>query len=396
MERFMRPRAASSRPPESEGPPGECVDLESDGAPAAKRARVDLAANARPAAEQVDGGACGGDPLTLVSWNVNGLVARLRNEWSRIHAFLEEEKPDLVCLQEVRMVAAGPRGCKRGDGQKRRRGEASRETKQAKEEWQLVEDTLLKAMRKHYTVYWSLADWKYAGTAMLVRRPLKPSRVRYTLPALVAGGHSAHVDKADSTVHPDGRIILASFETFDVLATYAPNNGNDLASFARRAAWDEALRQDLSGRSRPIIWMGDLNCAAEPVDVSHPEWFLQQCYQGDPEDMRGQPGFTPGERQRFLTFMKETRMVDAYRMLHPASISPPAGGPHYTWRGSPPVHQPVARYHGKGMRIDYHLVSEDLVPRVQDSAILGHGEGRVGFMGSDHCPVRLELSPGES
>ena len=43
-----------------------------------------------------------------------------------------------------------------------------------------------------------------------------------------------------------------------------------------------------------MIWMGDLNVAAERVDVTHPDWFLQQCYQGEPLDMRGQPGFTEG------------------------------------------------------------------------------------------------------
>lgn len=336
-----------------------------------------------------------GDPRKLISWNVNGLVPQLRNGWSEIRDFLERERPDLLCLQEVRLPAAGPGGCKRGDGQRRRRGEAKRDSQQEKDDWDLIEKTLLAFVKQDYVVHWSFADWKYAGTALLVRRPLRPARVSFTLPSLVAGGHPGHRDAADPSWHPDGRIIYAEFSTFDVLATYAPNNGNDVAAFARRAAWDKALLTDLGARKRPLIWMGDLNCAAEAVDVTHPEWFLQQCYQGDPPDMRGQPGFTPGERCRFRELLEATRLVDVYRRLHPASEPPLADGPHYTWRGHPPVHQYVAKYHGKGMRIDYALVAEELLPRAEEASILGRGADRIGFMGSDHCPICLVLRKAE-
>jgi len=117
----------------------------------------------------------------------------------------------------------------------------------------------------------------------------------------------------------------------------------------------------------------------------------QQCHQGDPPEMRGQPGFTLGERKRFSHLLGTARLVDSYRRLHPATESPPAEGPHYTWRGSPPVNMPVARYHGKGMRIDYGLIAEELLPRLSESSILGHGAERRGFLGSDHCPIRLVL-----
>lgn len=332
-----------------------------------------------------------GDPRILVSWNVNGLGTQLRDEWSTIRAFLERERPDVLFLQEVRLSAAGPRGSKRGDGQKRKRCTAKRETKQEVETWQLVEKTLLKSTREDYVVYWSLADWKYSGTALLVRRALQPSVVTYTLPALAATGHAGHLDPADPRWHPDGRLIFASFKTFDLLATYAPNNGTDEASFARRAAWDEALRVELTRRRRPLLWIGDLNCALDEVDVSHPEWFAQQMVESVDPDMRGQPGFTLGERRRFRQLLEEGRLVDAYRRLHPVEGVPPAGGPHFTWRGSPPARQFAAKYHGKAMRIDYTLVSEELMPRVEEASILGHGADRHGFMGSDHAPIRLTL-----
>jgi len=181
-----------------------------------------------------------------------------------------------------------------------------------------------------------------------------------------------------------------------LLATYAPNNGNTENSFERRATWDEALRQELRARAKPIVWIGDINIAPAWPDVSHPDWFLRQCYQGDPEDMRGQPGFTPGERARFRTLLEDCKLVDSYRHLHPATEPPPAGGPYYTWRGHPPVHQPVAKYHGKGMRIDLCLLHESLLPRLEDSAILGHSEGRIGFMGSDHCPIRATIAAAQA
>jgi len=333
----------------------------------------------------------GGDPHRIISWNVNGLAVQLKNEWSVVRAFLEREQPDVFCLQEVRLAAAGPLGCKRGDGKRRRRGEAKQETKQEREEWQLIERTLLAAMQADYTVHWSLADWKYAGTAMFIRRPLRPSHVSYTLPSLAGCHDTAHQDPANPQWHPEGRIILAAFETFDLLATYAPNNGTDHSSFARRAAWDRALHTELSARSRPLVWIGDVNCTAEEVDVSHPEWFLRQGFQEQPEDMRGQPGFTLGERRRFRELLDASRLIDAYRWLHPASASPPSEGPHYTWRGHPPINQPVAKYHGKGMRIDCSLVAQELIPRVEEAGILGHGSDRLGFMGSDHSPIRLVL-----
>jgi len=377
MDRFIR------RTPVSTGA------LSAPDPPDAKRARLEGHANGGAPSDALEAGR--GDPVTVLSWNVNSLPLQLRNNWAHIRDFVERERADVICLQEVRMPAAGPRGCKRGDGQRRRRHEAKRDTPQEREDWSLVERTLLATFGRDYAVYWALADWKYAGTAMLVRRPLRPSCVTYQLPALAAAG-SVHSDPADAAVHPDGRVILAAFETFDLLATYAPNNGNDAAAFARRAAWDQALLTELTARRRPLVWTGDVNCAAAPADVSHPEWFLQQCFQGEPEEMRGQPGFTPGERKRFEEILRSARLIDAHRKLHPADSPPPAAGPHYTWRGHPPVHQAMAKYHGKGMRIDYALVAEELLPRLATCDILGHGADRVGFMGSDHSPIRLTLS----
>ena len=71
--------------------------------------------------------------------------------------------------------------------------------------------------------------------------------------------------------------------------------------------------------------------------------------------------------------------------------APARGDALFTWRGTQAVQQSVARYEGKAQRLDYHLVSEELMPRVERCEILGHGVERAGFLGSDHCPVLLVL-----
>ncbi|CAJ1411481.1 unnamed protein product [Effrenium voratum] len=331
------------------------------------------------------------DPAKVISWNVNGLAVQLRNNWSLIKDFLEREQPDVLCLQEVRLPAQGPKGCKRNDGQKRRRSEVRCDTAQEKAEWELVQKTLVSACAADYKFHWSLADWKYSGTLLLIRRHLDTDEPDFTCPPLAK--YPNHKDPADPRWHPEGRVIRVRFASFDLLATYSPNNGNDPDAFARRSAWDDAMKEFVAQRERPLIWIGDLNVAAQLVDVSHPDWFLQQCYQGEPANMRGQPGFTEGERRRFQEILAAGQLVDAYRHLTPAEDVPPAHGPHFTWRGHPPVHQAVAKYHGKGMRIDYALISQELLPRLGSCDILGSGAERCGFLGSDHCPIRLCLKP---
>merc|ERR1712008_426531 len=99
-----------------------------------------------------------------------------------------------------------------------------------------------------------------------------------------------------------------------------------------------------------------------------------------------------GERELFRQILSKAKLVDTYRFLHPTESPPPAESPSYTWRGHPPVHGSFARYHGRGMRIDHALVSETLMSRVEASEILGHGSERVGFLGSDHAPIKLVVS----
>mmetsp|Transcript_21237 Transcript_21237/g.47422 ORF Transcript_21237/g.47422 Transcript_21237/m.47422 type:complete len:293 (-) Transcript_21237:37-915(-) len=133
------------------------------------------------------------------------------------------------------------------------------------------------------------------------------------------------------------------------------------------------------------------------------------------KDDMGIPGFTPNERRRFENILSEANLVDIWRHLHPAGVASdilPYLGRHggtaernpwdranYTWRGTTGRNQAVARYQGKGQRIDYFLISRSAVGdgdgdggRVVSCDILGYGERREGyFCGSDHCPIVLVM-----
>eukprot|EP00913_Durusdinium_trenchii_P029075 g27262.t1 len=86
---------------------------------------------------------------------------------------LDDPEKDVLCLQEVRLPAAGPKGCKRGDGQKRRRSEVKGDSAQEKADWDVVQKTLIATFGAQYAFHWSLADWKYSGTLVMIRRSLR-------------------------------------------------------------------------------------------------------------------------------------------------------------------------------------------------------------------------------
>ena len=242
-----------------------------------------------------------------------------------------------------------------------------------------------------YRAYWTLAEKKYAGCALLVKRSCVQPALRFNLDEEGQGTPPEQHDK-------EGRVILASFGTFDFLGTYVPNQGGTEESFARRRGWDAKVRRLLASRAagtpRPLVWGGDLNVAAGWEDVGpDPEWFRSKNGQGARcAEERGQPGFTQAEQERFADLMQAGGLLDAHRLLHPT----PDWQRDATWRGTPgaPPNPPeYGRYYGKGMRIDYVLLQAQLRARLVRTEVLGHGFERRGFLGSDHCPLLLELAP---
>ena len=173
---------------------------------------------------------------------------------------------------------------------------------------------------------------------------------------------------------------------FDICIAQGPFSSPDLMAFAASSSTGPSP----SAARRPLVWLGDLNVAAGWNDVGpDPDWFRHQNGQTALDDgNKGQPGFTANEQARFAALLETGQLIDAYRQLHPAAD----WRRDVTWRGTPGVNNPSeGRYYNKGMRIDYVCVSSSLAPRIQRAVVHGKGPERSGFLGSDHCPLSVEL-----
>ena len=118
------------------------------------------------------------------------------------------------------------RKAKRNDHHKRFRSKISQATKKDMETNNVVQKALSTGSLKKYKAYWSLADWKYAGTCCLVKRDIEVQSVKYWLPNAKVKSHNS-----------DGRIIILEFEKYLLMNTYAPNNGKTKESWNRRISW---------------------------------------------------------------------------------------------------------------------------------------------------------------
>ncbi|XP_020107635.1 DNA-(apurinic or apyrimidinic site) lyase isoform X1 [Ananas comosus] len=313
------------------------------------------------------------DPVKFVTWNANSLLLRIKNDWALFSDFVRTLDPDVICIQEVRLPAAGSKGGPKNPG------ELKDDTSASREEKQVVMRALSSLPFKDYRVWWSLSESKYGGTAMFIKKQFQPKKVSFSL------------DRKVSKHEPDGRVIIAEFESFLLLNTYAPNNGwkEEENSFQRRRKWDKRMLEFVQNVDKPLIWCGDLNVSHQDIDVSHPDFFssakLNRYIPPNKEDC-GQPGFTLAERQRFGNILSQGKLIDAYRYLHKEKDMETG----FSWSGNP-----IGKYRGKRMRIDYFIVSELLKDRIVSCEMHGHGIELEGFYGSDHCPVSLELSKEE-
>ena len=200
-----------------------------------------------------------------------------------------------------------------------------------------------------YQQYWNSAEKKgYSGTAVFTR--LEPLSVAYGI------GSEEH-DR-------EGRAITLEFEDFYLVNCYVPNAQRELTRLDWRMEWEDALREYLLGldRKKPVIYCGDLNVAHQEIDLKNAK------------SNRGNAGFTDEERSK-LTELLEAGFVDSFRHLYPDKTGA------YSW-WSYMFH---AREKNAGWRIDYFLVSKSIADKINDSVI--HPE----IMGSDHCPVELDI-----
>ncbi|MDF1656799.1 MAG: exodeoxyribonuclease III [Verrucomicrobiales bacterium] len=163
----------------------------------------------------------------------------------------------------------------------------------------------------------------------------------------------------------EGRVLTLEFDDFFVVNVYTPNAQNELRRLPYRIEWNAAFLDHVKSleKSKPVVFAGDLNVAHQEIDLARPK------------NNRKSAGFSDEERAGFDDIVA-AGFVDTFRHFHPDEPD------HYSWwsyRGG-------ARAKNVGWRIDYFCVSEPFLDRVQSSVILPE------VMGSDHCPVQIELS----
>jgi len=198
-----------------------------------------------------------------------------------------------------------------------------------------------------YKEYWNSAIKKgYSGTAIFTRhRPL---------------GEHYGIDVPEHD--REGRVITLEFQRFFLVNVYTPNAQAKLTRLDYRMEWEDAFRNYLQGldRKKAVIVCGDLNVAHEEIDLYHPK------------ANRHSPGFTDQERGK-MTELLNAGFSDTFRTLHPKKTGA------YTWWS----YRSNARTNNVGWRIDYFLVSNRLMTKVNAAAI------HPDILGSDHCPVEL-------
>lgn len=198
-----------------------------------------------------------------------------------------------------------------------------------------------------YEEYWNSADKKgYSGTAIFTK--IKPLSVSYDM------GIEVH--------DHEGRIIALEFEDFYLVNVYVPNSQNELKRLDYRMQWQDDFKAYLHSFNKPVILCGDLNVAHKEIDLKNPKTNTKNA------------GFTPQEREK-MTDLLDSGFIDTFRYFYPDMTD------IYSWWS----YRFKAREKNAGWRIDYFLVTNDIIERVKDSFIL------TDIFGSDHCPVGIDF-----
>ena len=205
--------------------------------------------------------------MRILSWNVNGIRAVIKKGFLD---FLKKEKPDVLCLQEIKI------------------NDAARE----KENFDFP----------GYKEYWNSAERPgYSGTAILV----ESSKV-HKVESYEKGLSKKEFDR-------EGRAQILEFEKFYLVNAYFPNANHELSRLDYKLRFDQALLKHLQKleKSKPVIICGDFNVAHEEIDLARPK------------DNIGNPGFTNEERAWMTKFL-DKGFIDTFRGLHPSAIE-------YSW-----------------------------------------------------------------
>jgi exodeoxyribonuclease-3 len=263
--------------------------------------------------------------MKIYSWNVNGI--RAVNKKALWQPFIENEKPDIICLQEIK-AQIDQIDIELGD----------------------------------YRAFWYPAVKPgYSGTAILSKT--EPLQVINGFPEDIIKQYKVSGDTYGDP-NQEGRVITAEFDTFWLVGVYTPNAKDDLSRIPlRHEHWDPAFLAYcvLLEKTKPVVFCGDLNVAHTEDDLANPK------------PNKGKKGFTDEERSGFQSFL-DAGFIDTLRLFK-------QGNGYYTWWS----HFAHARERNVGWRIDYFLVSNSLKGKVKDAAI------HPTVFGSDHCPISVTL-----
>jgi len=270
--------------------------------------------------------------LKVLSYNVNGIRAATKKG---LLNFLRKEDADIVCFSETK----------------------------CDEENNPISEL------KGYTTYWYDCTFKkgYSGTCVLSKTPALS----------VQKGHGVWDDQ--------GRVITLEYSSFYLCHCYVPNSGEGthmphkgkkLKFEDRRKAWDTQMRKHLENLTskKPTIWTGDLNVAIQDFDV----------FDGETNKNRSKgAGFTPYERTNFGEVVRDLQLHDVYREFYPDERSA-----HYTFWSFRSRARPV----NKGWRLDYFVVTKDLLDAVKTIEVRKQFEGKELAL-SDHVPLIMCFDP---
>lgn len=245
-----------------------------------------------------------------------------------LQEFISSEQPDIVCFQETK-------------------------AKPGQAEFDLPD----------YLELWNSAERPgYSGTAIFTK--LQPTSVHNGFTDEIANGYQWQNDKYGTPLN-EGRIQTAEFPNFYLINVYTPNSKRDLSRLKlREQLWDPGFLRFLKSLEahKPVIVCGDFNAAHTPQDLARPQ------------DNEHNAGYTEEERQGIKNLV-DSGFIDTFRYFNPSAQ-------RYTWWS----HWSHCRERNIGWRIDYFFISPQLLPYLQSAEIHEH------IMGSDHCPISIELN----
>lgn len=261
--------------------------------------------------------------MKIISWNVAGIRAIIKKpEFINLLNNDNNDLPDIICLQETKA-----------------------------EENQVILNDDIKNLYKYR--YWNSTK----GTTQ--RKGLSGTSIWCLSPPI----------KVFDTplFDEEGRILAVEFDNFILVNVYVPNSQKyESDRYFFRENWNKKFIEYLSilRKSKELIVCGDMNVAHNDIDISNPE-----------KKKNKMAGFYDTERNDFTNLLNKVKLVDIFRNLYPLERK------STYWSNF----LKALRSNHNGWRIDYFLISDNMLSIVKDYKIL------MNTYGSDHCPLLIEI-----